>query len=271
VIGNSASGLDISSQLAPFSRPPLLLSQKSESYLAGGFAQNPNIKNVPEIAQFNAEDKTITFSNGRVEKGVDHILFCTGYLYTLPFLQDLIPNPVGNGTRVEHTYRHLFYAPHPTLSFLVLPQKIIPFPLSEAQSAVVARVCSGRLGLPSEEEMKKWEAEVIAEQGDGGDFHTLKFPKDANYINSLYDWASSARPRDGLEHAGKGKLPNRWGDWEFWARENFPAIRKAFVLKREDRKLVTTLEELGFDFKSREVGQTELEQRLASSPAGKLL
>ena len=77
--------------------------------------------------------------------------------------------------------------------------------------------------------MDQWEQEGIAERGDGGEFHTLKFPKDAEYINMLYDWAVSASLRDGLGNDGVGKLPRRWGHWEYWARENFPAIRKAFV------------------------------------------
>jgi len=247
VVGNSASGLDISSQISPHSKA-LLLSQKSESYLAGGFASDWNIQSVSQISQLDAENKTVHFSDGRVERDVDSILFCTGYLYTLPFLRDLLPHPIGDGTHVEHTYRHLFYTPHPTLSFLALPQKVIPFPLSEAQSSVLARVYSGRLALPSEKEMEAWEENTIAEQGSGGDFHTLKFPKDAEYINLMYDWAAGAALRDDLEDGGRGKLPHRWGPWEYWARENFPAIRKAFVQRGEKRKHVTTLEEIGFHF-----------------------
>jgi cation diffusion facilitator CzcD-associated flavoprotein CzcO len=247
VVGNSASGLDISSQISPHSKA-LLLSQKSESYLAGGFASDSNIQSVSQISQLDAENKTVHFLDGRVERDVDSILFCTGYLYTLPFLRDLLPNPIGDGTHVEHTYRHLFYTPHPTLSFLALPQKVIPFPLSEAQSSVLARVYSGRLALPSEKEMEAWEENTIAEQGSGGDFHTLKFPKDAEYINLMYDWAAGAALRNDLEDGGRGKLPHRWGLWEYWARENFPAIRKAFVQKSEERKHVTTLEEIGFYF-----------------------
>ncbi|RDI79591.1 hypothetical protein Vi05172_g10435 [Venturia inaequalis] len=247
VVGNSASGLDISSQISPFCKT-VLLSQKSESYLAGGFASDSKIQSVSQISQLNSKNKTVHFSDGRIEEDVDSILFCTGYLYTLPFLRDLSPNPVGDGTHIEHTYRHLLYAPHPTLSFLALPQRVIPFPLSEAQSSVLARIYSGRLCVPSEEEMEAWETATVAEQGSGGDFHTLKFPKDAEYINSMHDWAVEAEPRDGLEHGGQGKMSRRWGPWEYWARENFPAIRKAFVAKGEDRKNVTTLEEIGFDF-----------------------
>ncbi|KAF2435229.1 FAD/NAD(P)-binding domain-containing protein [Tothia fuscella] len=251
VVGNSASGLDISSQLSSFAKSPVLLSQKSESYPAGGFSQNANIEPNSQISRFNPQDKTIHFSNGRIEHNVDTILFCTGYLYTMPFLQNLSPNPIGDGSRVEHTYQHLFYTPHPTLCFLVLPQKIIPFPLSEAQSSVIARVCSGRLSLPSQTEMEKWEKDTIAEQGEGGDFHTLKFPKDAEYINMLYDWAACAERREGLEGGGHGKLARRWGEWEFWARENFPGIRRAFVERGVGRRDVRGLWELGFDFGKR--------------------
>lgn len=247
VVGNSASGLDISSQISPFSKL-VLLSQKSESYLAGGFASDSKIQSVSQISRFDPTSKTVHFSDGRIEEEVDSILFCTGYLYTLPFLRDLSPNPVRDGTHIEHTYRHLLYTPHPTLSFLALPQRVIPFPLSEAQSSVLARIYSGRLSLPSEEEMEAWETATIMEQEAGGDFHTLKFPKDAEYIISMHDWAVEAKPRDGLEDGGKGKLSRRWGPWEYWARENFPAIRKAFLAKGEDRKNVTTLEEIGFDF-----------------------
>ncbi|QDS67622.1 hypothetical protein FKW77_004241 [Venturia effusa] len=247
VVGNSASGLDISSQISPFCKQ-VLLSQKSESYLAGGFASDSKIESVSQISRFDSKTKTVYFSDGRIEGDIDSILFCTGYLYTLPFLKNLSPNPVGDGSHIAHTYRHLLYVPHPTLSFLALPQRVIPFPLAEAQSSVLARIFSGRLSLPSEEEMEAWEAAAITEQGDGADFHTLKFPKDAEYINYMHDWAAKAELREGLENGGQGKLSRRWGPWEYWARENFPAIRKAFIAKGDDRKNVTTLEEIGFDF-----------------------
>jgi cation diffusion facilitator CzcD-associated flavoprotein CzcO len=257
VVGNSASGLDISSQIATVCSAPLFLSSKSESYLAAGFKANPNIENVPEIIKFDANSKSITLKNGRVEHGVDAVLFCTGYLYSLPFLEALDPNPIGDGTRVEHTYQHLFYSPDPTLTFLTLPQKIIPFPLAEAQAAVLARVFSGRLSLPSEEEMRAWEAQTIAERGSGGEFHTLQFPRDVNYINFLYDWAASAERHQGLENNGRGKMTKRWGEWEFWARGRFPSVRKAFVEKGEERKNVRSLAEVGFDFDKWKAEQEE--------------
>lgn len=114
VIGSSASGLDIASQISPVCKAPLLVSQRSISPLAGGFAKDPNIEFLTEIAKVDASSCTVTFTGGRIEKDVDHLLFCTGYLYSMSFLESLQPNPITNGTRVEHTYKHLFYAPRPT-------------------------------------------------------------------------------------------------------------------------------------------------------------
>jgi cation diffusion facilitator CzcD-associated flavoprotein CzcO len=250
IVGNSASGLDISSQIVHTCKKPLLLSHRSESYLAASLSNHPDIKYVPQITKFDPTNRRVVFADGSEEQEVDRIIFCTGYLYSMPFLSTLSPNPISDGSRVEHTYQHLFYAPNPTLSFLTLPQKVIPFPLAEAQAAIVARVWSGRSSLPTYEDMVGWEKSVIAERGSKGEFHTLKFPKDAEYINMLYDWAVSVDSRAALENDGKGKLPKRWGEWEFWARERFPAIRRAFVERGEDRVKVKTLEEIGFEFET---------------------
>jgi cation diffusion facilitator CzcD-associated flavoprotein CzcO len=248
VVGSSASGLDISSQIAKVSSAPLYLSQKSESYLAKGYASNSNIEHAPQISRFVPEGKRVIFADGTEAFNVDSIVFCTGYFYSMPFLEDLQLNPIGDGTRVESTFKHLFYAPEPTLAFLALPQKVIPFPVAESQSAVLARVYSGRLSIPSFAEMQKWEADTIAERGSQGSFHTLNFPRDANYINELYDWAVQADSREGLENDGQGKLPKRWGPWEYWVREKFPAIKRAYGEKGDERRDVKSLEDLGFIF-----------------------
>ena len=51
--------------------------------------------------------------------------------------------------RVSPLYKHLFPPRHaPSLSFVGLPWKIVPFPLYELQSRWVARLLSGRVQLP---------------------------------------------------------------------------------------------------------------------------
>ena len=88
----------------------------------------------------------------------------------------------------------------------------------------------------------------------------MPFPKDANYLNHLYKWASEAESRPGLVNEGKGKLGTYWGDRERWMRALFPEIRRTFVQTADKRSEIKTLAALGFDF---ETWKKEQEQERA--------
>lgn len=242
VVGNSASGIDIASQIAKVSKHPLLNSTRSESPLS---YEAEYKENVPQIEEFLPPDqgtRAVRFSDGRVEENVDAILFCTGYYYSFPFLSSIAPALISTGERVQNLYKHIFYAPDPTLAFLGLPFKIIPFRTLQGQAAIVARVWSDRLVLPSQGEMRRWEESVVAERGSGKPFHVLPFPRDFEYHNNLIDWAINAKT------GAVGQLPPKWNAKETWLRERFPAIKKAFADRGEERRKVRTVEELGFDY-----------------------
>ena len=241
VVGNAASGTDIASQIGTVSKHPLLMSQRSESILA--FAAGYKEK-VPEIVEFlpvSRGARAVRFADGRVEEDVDAIVFATGYYYSFPFLSSLESKLISTGERVQHLYMHLFYIDNPTLAFIGLPQKIIPFRTDEGQAAIVARLWANRLELPSALEMSRWEEGVIAKRGAGTAFHVLSFPEDFDYHDELVDWATRATGRG-------GKMSVRWSAKERWARERFPAIKKAFADKGDIRHGIKTLEELGFDY-----------------------
>ena len=244
VIGNSASGVDIASQIATVAKLPILISIRSNSPLAyeAGYKID-----VPQISEFLAPEQgktAVRFVDGRVEKGVEAVLFATGYFFSFPFLSDLKPKIIGTGERVEGLYKHMFYIPDPTLAFIGLPSKIIPFRTVEGQAAVVVRVWSERLSLPSEAEMRKWEESLITRVGAGKGFHVLNFPEDFDYLNELVEWAKRAES----EWKNRGKVPPRWNERELWTRKRFPAIKKAFADRGEGRHAVRTVEELGFDY-----------------------
>lgn len=254
VVGNSASGIDIGAQIATVARS-VIQSQKTESYL--GSVTAPNKQEKAEIVEYIEKDRSVRFLDGSVESDIDAILYCTGYLYSYPFLDSLELPVVTTGERVENTYQHIFYRPNPSLAFLVLNQKVIPFPLAEVQAAVVARVFSGRLALPDQAVMKSWEDEVVAEMGTGKSFHVLKFPRDADYINMLHDWAVSV---DG-ESRAFGKQPPHWDEKQYWTRQRFPAIKKAFQECGEGRHTKRSLEDVGYSFDQWKREQAE-EQKL---------
>lgn len=240
IVGNSASGIDIGSQIATVCALPLLQSQKSESYLKVGEG-SPSIVEKPEIVEYTIDNRSVRFADGSVELDVDAIVYCTGYFYSFPFLDELDPPVISTGERVENTYQHMFYRRNPSLAFLALNQKVIPFPWAEAQSAVIARVFSGRLALPDDDEMKRWEEELVKEKGTGTTFHVLSFPKDAAAINMMHDWAMSAEGKGGKE-------PVLWREEQWWVRERFPNIKKAFAELGEGRHHAKTLEDVGFKF-----------------------
>ncbi|MCJ1398947.1 hypothetical protein MMC11_002148 [Xylographa trunciseda] len=241
VVGNAASGVDIAAQIVPYCMPPLLMSSRSESFLLSSATGRKELPVISEFLSPSINNRAVRFSNGHVETDIDAIVYCTGYLYSYPFLRSLHSQLISDGLRVRNLFQHIFYIEHPSLAFLTLPMRILPFPLCEAQAAVMARVWSKRLELPSVKKMHAWEDDVIAEKGDGKGFHAQNFPEDFDYHNFLYDWAAQA-------NGTVGKMPHRWDEKERWLRQQFPAIKKAFGDRGEGRHKVTTAEELGFDY-----------------------
>jgi cation diffusion facilitator CzcD-associated flavoprotein CzcO len=246
VIGNSASGSDISMQISAVSLSPLLWSSKSSNLFSNAASSTPSRRAVPQIAAFLQESRGVRFADGSEEHDIDAVVFATGYFYSLPFLSGVTPPLITDGSRVQHTYKHIFFHPRPTLAFLALPQRVIPFPVAEAQAAAVARVFSGRLSLPPQCEMRAAEKEVEDQVLNPRDFHLLPFPRDGEYINVLAAWCQHAAPRPGLDKEGQGKSPPEWGAWAFWCRENFPSIRRAFGELGAERKKARTLEDVGY-------------------------
>ncbi|MCJ1245689.1 hypothetical protein MMC30_002893 [Trapelia coarctata] len=243
IVGNSASGVDIATQISTVAKTPVLVSSRSESFLV---STGTGKEEVPEIVEFLPPSdfvRGVRFKDGRIEEGVDAVLFCTGYLYSYPFLPSLHPKLISDGFRVRNVYRHMFYIEHPSLAFILLPFRITPFPMSEAEAGVIARVWSGRLQLPAPEAMYGWEDDRIINKGMGTSFHALSFPEDFDHHNSLYDWAAQT-------DKGLGRMAHRWNEKERWTRQRFAAIKKAFADRGELRHEICTIEELGFDYEA---------------------
>ncbi|KAK5071944.1 monooxygenase [Lithohypha guttulata] len=88
VIGNSASGLDISAQIATCAQQPVYLASRSASQLAPTGGGPSWRKDVPEIQEFIADGsaRAVRSKDGQVHSGFDTIIFATGYYYSYPFL-----------------------------------------------------------------------------------------------------------------------------------------------------------------------------------------
>ncbi|TVY58553.1 Thiol-specific monooxygenase [Lachnellula cervina] len=231
IVGSGASGLDIGTQISFVSQKPLLCSVRTPLPQKFGEAK----EEVPPIAEFLVEEKGVRFEDGRVEKDIDAIVYCTGYFYSYPFLKALDPT-VTNGRRAVGLYEHVFNITHPTLAFLALPQKVIPFPVAEVQAAAIAKFWSNNLELPGKEEMQTWERKRVEETGEGTNFHVFGYPQDAEYINGLHDW---------VKLSGFKKEPTYWGPKQLWCREIYAAVRDKWV---KTGGTARSMEELGFKF-----------------------
>ncbi|KAI0866049.1 FAD/NAD(P)-binding domain-containing protein [Xylaria cubensis] len=275
LVGSGPSGLDIASQISGVCESPLIISARSPipEDMAAYLGVGDKVRVVGTIKQFLVEEKGIEVHSAPASSSqvvgetterildVDAIIFCTGYLYTLPFisassLPSSTPPLITDGRRVHGIARHFIHTYHPTLVFPGLPIKIIPFPLAEAQAAVFSRLWTNRLPSPSHEELQRWEREDEEGKGfegtkvPGKSFHTFPKGGDARYINALHDWALRARDEGGK----KGKEPPFWGDEELWQRTIYAQAKIQF---EKTGRTAKTLLELGFRHEREDTGDIE--------------
>ncbi|OTA67854.1 FAD/NAD(P)-binding domain-containing protein [Hypoxylon sp. EC38] len=270
VVGTGASGLDIASQIQSVCKGPLLISARTQAPKET-LEHVGNVVQVGRIKRFLVEKRGVEFfplddynsededeDSGKkgsseekgetiIEKDVDAILFCTGYLYTFPFLNSFNDPPlVTDGRRVYGLAKHFLHIAHPTLAFPGLPIKVIPFPLTESQGAVLARLWSNTLPLPPRSVLEEWERE----DGEGtvpGKYHVFPKGGDGRYINWLHDWIIK-------ESKGEGKEPPFWDEELLWERSIYAEAKMQFEKMGKKAK---TLEELGFKYEPEEVKSVE--------------
>lgn len=205
IIGNSASGIDISTQLLTVAKS-ITMSCATEPMFKG--IVEDQTEQVDRIVKYDFENnRSVVTASGKVISNIDKILFCTGYLYEIPFLKSYMSGPnavITDGSNLKHLYKQLFYIPDPSLVLAGIPKSIIPFPFAEAQGQYVARILSGRLQLPSTEEMNADYAREVAERGEGSSFHIMGNLKDAEYCNEMYELVQST--------ADEGFVASYWDD-----------------------------------------------------------
>jgi len=176
-IGYKSSGTDIAREVASVAKEVHVVDRrlskvkKEEEGKEGGkeemALQLGNIFRRPDIKGFleGGDGKSVKFVDGSVCEGVDVVLFCTGYCYSVPFLSggtipeeetststssSLPPSPSALEAsearllRIEDRavfpiYQHLFHAYFPSLVFMGLLHSVVPFPMFELQAKWVVQ------------------------------------------------------------------------------------------------------------------------------------
>ncbi|KAJ2962997.1 hypothetical protein NQZ79_g1976 [Umbelopsis isabellina] len=231
VIGNAASARDVSREgLAKAKNVYQSIRKSSVPPLEEG--TQSDIIVVPAIKEFlhSGGKAVIRCDDGTELWDVDVVVFATGYLFNLPFLsRDLGSQLITDGQIVHNLYQHLFYINNPTLAFIGLPIRVVPFPLSQVQSKVVARCWSGKAPLPSKKDMEQWY-KLQPEHFRPRDGFVFGSQKEIKYIEQLGMWAEGSLPNDNVDDWNStdpvtGKLSNSWKDRRTRALE----LRKQYI------------------------------------------
>ncbi|KAI8666394.1 hypothetical protein NCS57_00864000 [Fusarium keratoplasticum] len=203
VVGASVSAADIAFDLADVAQQPvhaITIGHTLNGYFGGEAFNHPHIKSHPSIT--HVQGRVVHLADGSSIQDVDHIIFGTGYSWTLPFLPAV---PVRNN-RVPGLYQHIVWHDDPTLLFVGAVQAGLTFKVFEWQAVYAARLLAGRGTLPDAEERQRWEEERIKQRGDGAKF-ALIFPDFEDYFEKIRELAG-----EGAEGVGR-KLPKFKREW----------------------------------------------------------
>lgn len=241
VVGASVSAADIAVDLVSTAKLPVYAITKGHNfngYFGDEAFQHPRIENHSSIKSVCPVTRTVHLVDGASIPNVDHVIFGTGYSWTLPFLPSV---PVRNN-RVPDLYQHVVWQHDPSLLFVGAVAAGLTFKIFEWQAVLAARVLSARAQLPPLAEQRKWEAERIKARGDGVKF-TLVFPDFEDYFEDVRRIAGP-----GVE--GSRQLPAFKREWfrafldghemrkRMWRRKNAQARAEIEASVSEDARSV---------------------------------
>lgn len=152
VIGLGPSGFDISKDIGKVAKEVHIAVRMDQ--MAKMNVKLQDFQNIRHHSTIKCvyEDGLIAFEDGS-SVYADAIIHCTGYKYDFPFLETKGIVRVEED-RIGPLYKHVFPpALAPSLSFIGMTSHEPAFHIFELQSKWVAKVLSGKVELPSEEEM----------------------------------------------------------------------------------------------------------------------
>ncbi|KAF2801886.1 FAD/NAD(P)-binding domain-containing protein [Mytilinidion resinicola] len=219
IIGNSASGHDITAELVSHAALPVYQSRRTASRWDGP-TPPPGMAWKPIISEFLPSGR-IVFEDGSHLDDMDAVVYATGYRASFPFW-----NARANGgpiwdyqnAKVVNGYWHTFLHTYPTIGLVGVP-RVLTFRSWEYQAITLARLFAGRLAkpLPPVAEQRRWERRRLERTGhEGLKFHDVQWEtgETHGWLRGLFEWAGLGT----LE--GEGRLPPALTKEVVWAIEH---------------------------------------------------
>ncbi|MFU8817725.1 MAG: FAD-dependent oxidoreductase [Pseudomonadales bacterium] len=193
LLGASASALDLSAEIAGVAEAVYCCAE-AFSALPEGARVTGKLQRLPGIETLGA-DGSIRLQDGQSLEPVDALMFCTGYRYAYPFFDDGLVRVADNW--VSPLYQDLLHIDRPSLAFIGIPFRVVPFPLFELQAQWFARLLAGRFALPSPADMRVHTAARIAALRAAGvkqrHFHQRSLDC-YDYLDALAEQSGAAPP-----------------------------------------------------------------------------
>ncbi|KAF7717034.1 Flavin-containing monooxygenase [Penicillium ucsense] len=229
-VGASVSAADTAVSLIDSAKNPIhaVVRGRYNPYFGDDAFKHPRIRRRAPISRIESKTRTVYFEDGTFEPDVDHLIFGTGFTWTLPFL----PQVETRNNRIPNLYQHVFYQSDPTLAFVGAVGAGLTFKVFEWQAVAAARVLAGRATLPPREEQAKWEIDRIALKGDGPAFTAIN-PDFETYFEGLRQLAG--RPSAGSPGRVLPPFDRKWVEVfsaghvrrkEMWSKSNAAAAAK---------------------------------------------
>jgi hypothetical protein len=258
LVGGSVSATDIARELSPYANkimqsqrngkfdlPPSMLPNNAYRIDEIVSYDEPRANTSASLADSEPIPATVTLRSGAKICDIHHVILCTGYYLTLPFLPQLTSERtpahqaddallVTDGTQFHNLHKDIFYINDPTLTFIGVPFFTATFTLFEFQAMVVAKVLSGQAKLPNKDVMRSEYDARVRSKGYGKSFHSLR-DEEASYVNELIAWVNAD-----LEEAGKGRLHGHTEKWHSAKAEQLERIRAFFANPGTERLLEVT-------------------------------
>ncbi|KAJ3552034.1 hypothetical protein NP233_g12965 [Leucocoprinus birnbaumii] len=175
-----------------------------------------NASIVAEIKRFHPPGETVEASgielvDGTILRGVDSVIFSSGYIYTYPFLPEYHRPDLGrageapkgalqpivtDGSHLRSLHLDTFYIDNPTLGFVNCNQGLSPFSYPEFQSFALSMVWAGKANLPSKEAMWALYRRKVEEVGYGKKF-TFLGGRATEMIRFFRGWLNAAADKNG--------------------------------------------------------------------------
>ncbi|KAL3478541.1 major facilitator superfamily domain-containing protein [Aspergillus californicus] len=218
LIGGAVSAIDIAKEISPHAKTIYQSTRNGEFDISASILPDNGVR-ISDIARYEFQDDSpapddkplplkVHLKTGQELCGIDTVIICTGYQFSLPFLAEyhddsLSPEEaddeiiVTNGNQAHNLHKDIFYIPDPTLAFVGVPFYTATFTLFEFQAIVVANTFAGNANLPSEKIMRHEYSNKVKEKGHGKRFHSLKDVEE-QYVNDLLAWINPSRIERGL-------------------------------------------------------------------------